>query len=251
MVPQMHGLPTRAQLEPLHGLVDYLALGHVHKPYELDGWIYNPGSTETWSAEESAWDRGFYVVEVDTDAPQADAPSGTPPHKHTARHYTNPRRPFHRYKFSVTGLPDPASLEARFIAFCQSQARTLEPRKQAPVVEISLEGVLAFDVSALDEKRLQDLLNEQFRPLIGRLHNLTQEVGFVGDDAEGDGRDRSTWYLLERKIFQELLARDARYLPSAEEWAKTLAELKELALQGEDPANIATQLREARTRLLS
>src|ERR1051326_1144771 len=60
IVPQMHGLPTQAQLEPLHGLVDYLALGHVHKPFERDDWIYNPGSTETCGAEESV-EPGLYI----------------------------------------------------------------------------------------------------------------------------------------------------------------------------------------------
>ncbi|HYA99474.1 MAG TPA: DNA repair exonuclease, partial [Ktedonobacteraceae bacterium] len=67
IVPRIQGLPTMAQFQPLHHYVNYLALGHVHKPYEFDGWMYNPGSTETWGAEESAWeDRGYYYVEIDT-----------------------------------------------------------------------------------------------------------------------------------------------------------------------------------------
>jgi exonuclease SbcD len=257
IVPQLHGLPTRAQLEPLHGLVDYLALGHVHKPYEFEGWIYNPGSTETWSAEESAWDRGYYVVDVETDSAQAGVlngaqpPNGALPLKHSARHLTNQRRPFYRFQFSVEGLDDPAALEEHFTRFCRQHARKVEAREQPPVVEISLSGLLAFDAGALDQKLLEGILHEHFHPLIGRLHNITHDAGFVGEDEGLDGRDRSTWYLLERKIFQEMLARDARYLPTAEQWARTLAELKELALQGEDPENIALRLREARAQLLS
>jgi len=68
IVPMMHGLPSYEQFQPLRGLIDYVALGHVHKAYERDGWLYNPGSTETWGAEESAWERGYYVVHVDTAA---------------------------------------------------------------------------------------------------------------------------------------------------------------------------------------
>ena len=72
VVPRIQGLPTMAQFQPLRRCVDYLALGHVHKPYEFDGWMYNPGSTETWGAEESAWeDRGYYFVEIDTSEPEA------------------------------------------------------------------------------------------------------------------------------------------------------------------------------------
>jgi DNA repair exonuclease SbcCD nuclease subunit len=103
ILPQLHGLPTRQQFEPLRGLVDYVALGHVHKPYEIDEWLYNPGSTETWSAEESAWERGYYYVTIDTAAP-ADQPC------HHAEHLVNPRRPFYRLAFRVDGLPDPTAL---------------------------------------------------------------------------------------------------------------------------------------------
>ncbi len=99
IVPQLHGLPTRAQFEPLRGLIDYVALGHVHKQYALEDWLYNPGSTETWGAEESAWERGYYVVAIDTER-GGDGPS------HTAQHVVNPRRPFLRFTFSVDGLTD-------------------------------------------------------------------------------------------------------------------------------------------------
>ncbi|MDQ6661557.1 MAG: DNA repair exonuclease, partial [Chloroflexota bacterium] len=44
IVPRVHGLPSRAQFQMLRESIDYLALGHVHKPYEFEGWIYNPGS---------------------------------------------------------------------------------------------------------------------------------------------------------------------------------------------------------------
>ena len=71
IVPRVQGLPAMAQFQPLRSHVDYLALGHIHKPYEFEGWMYNPGSTETCGAEESAWeDRGYYFVEIDTDEPE-------------------------------------------------------------------------------------------------------------------------------------------------------------------------------------
>src|SRR5579862_2382136 len=97
IVPQMHGLPTRAQFEPLRGLVDYIALGHVHKHYCIDDWLYNPGSTETWGAEESAWERGYYVVQVNTEGAQGEP-------KQVGEHIINPRRPFVRILFRMDGL---------------------------------------------------------------------------------------------------------------------------------------------------
>ncbi|HEV7127268.1 MAG TPA: exonuclease SbcCD subunit D [Ktedonobacterales bacterium] len=248
MLPQLHGLPTRQQFEPLRELVDYVALGHVHKPYEIENWLYNPGSTETWGAEEAAWDRGYYYVEVDTDSLE--------PPRHHARHIVNPRRPFHRLIFRVDGVPEPTALYARFDHFCQRQAlEHLPPSGRAsppaPVVDVTLTGILGFDTSALERAQLEECVERHFHPLVVRIHDTTRETEFDPDtEADGDGRDRTTWHQLELRIFQDLIGRDARYLPEAGRWATTLAELKQMALDGEEPAAIATKLRDARDRLM-
>lgn len=250
IVPQMHGLPTQAQLEPLHGQVDYLALGHVHKPFERDGWIYNPGSTETCGAEESAWeDRGYYYVEVDTEQ-GASVDRETIDLKHRTHHLVNRRRPFWRFTFRVDGIGDPDLLEQRFEEFCRRQAAELAGNSLDPVIHIMLHGVLDFDAGSLELSRLEEIVEAHFHPLIRRVHNLTHNVDFDPENEGLDGRNRDNRHLLEHKIFQDLLSRDARYLPAANEWATTLSEMKQLALQGEDPAMIATRLREARARLL-
>src|SRR5690606_37900417 len=66
-MPNMPGGLTFKQLEPLRGRVNYLALGHLHKPYEVDHWIYNPGSLETCSFDEMLYKRGCYLVDVTPD----------------------------------------------------------------------------------------------------------------------------------------------------------------------------------------
>ncbi|HEV8192278.1 MAG TPA: hypothetical protein VGP82_12490, partial [Ktedonobacterales bacterium] len=83
-----------------------------------------------------------------------------------------------------------------------------------------------------------------------RIHDGTRDTEYDPDDEGLDGRDRSTWQQLELHIFEDLLARDARYQPNAAQWAKVLAHLKHMALGGEQPASIAQQLREERARLL-
>ena len=68
---------THRELAPLRPHIDYLALGHVHKPFEFDGWIYNPGSPETCSMTEAAWpERGYYLVDIDTSAPSPGTGEG-------------------------------------------------------------------------------------------------------------------------------------------------------------------------------
>ena len=263
IVPQMHGLPTYEQFQPLRGLVDYVALGHIHKHYERDNWLYNPGSTETWGAEESAWERGFYVVAVNTDAPAADQ------QRHTAEHVVNPRRPFLRFTFRVDGVPDPTALYDRFERECRQWARenpaaTPPPlesklrsdgdpaRAAEPIIDIAMSGIMSFDSSAWERPRLEETVKRYFQPLTVRIHDGTRDSDydpFEGDEA--DGRDRSTWHQLEIHIFRELLARDARYLPNAPQWAAVLADLKQMALGGEDPAAIARRLREARALFIT
>ncbi|HLG76897.1 MAG TPA: exonuclease SbcCD subunit D, partial [Ktedonobacteraceae bacterium] len=111
MVARVQGLPTMAQFQSLQHGVDYLALGHVHKPYEFDGWIYNPGSTETCSVEEIQWeDRGYYYVEIDTDDPGRIIDPVKKEHVHHASRLKSVRRPFARYDLRVDGLNEPQAL---------------------------------------------------------------------------------------------------------------------------------------------
>jgi hypothetical protein len=187
-------------------------------------------------------------VEVDTDSLE--------PPRHHARHIVNPRRPFHRLIFRVDGVPEPTALYARFDHFCQRQAlEHLPPSGRAsppaPVVDVTLTGILGFDASALERAQLEECVERHFHPLVVRIHDTTRETEFDPDtEADGDGRDRTTWHQLELRIFQDLIGRDARYLPEAGRWATTLAELKQMALDGEEPAAIATKLRDARDRLM-
>ncbi|MGB8346442.1 MAG: hypothetical protein WCD86_16270, partial [Ktedonobacteraceae bacterium] len=119
-----------------------------------------------------------------------------------------------------------------------------------PVVQINLIGTLDFDAGALDTKRMEEMVRGYFHSLYERVDNNTNDQDYVADDGELDGRDRSTWYELERRIFEELVSRDIRFLPAREQWGAVLSELKRLALDKEDPARIAAFLREQREVLL-
>jgi DNA repair protein SbcD/Mre11 len=249
IVPQLHGLPSYEQFSPLRGLVDYVALGHIHKQYVRDNWLYNPGSTETWGAEESAWDRGYFVGSIETEAAEGEA-------KHTVEHVGNPRRPFLRFTLRVDGLPTPNALYERFERHCGEWAaenRDVVEGGEAPVIDVGLTGILSFDGGAYEKARLEEIVTRFFEPLTVRIHDGTRDTEYdVGDDGEGgDGRDRATWQQLEVHVFQELLARDARFLPNAPSWAQVLANLKTAAINGDDPAVIAQSLRDARAKLLS
>ena len=59
-VDQIGGLSMR-EWSCLRKHADYVALGHIHKPYTRDEWICNPGSLKTCATLEMAWqERGNY-----------------------------------------------------------------------------------------------------------------------------------------------------------------------------------------------
>ncbi|HTI15068.1 MAG TPA: exonuclease SbcCD subunit D [Dictyobacter sp.] len=249
IVPRVQGLPTMSQFQSLREYVDYLALGHVHKPYEFDGWIYNPGSTETCSAEEAQWDdRGYYYVEVDTEEPERIIDVAKKERVHHAERLVNRRRSFVRYDLRVDGFSEPDLLYQRLEEYCRREGPKHQD-KQAIVI-IHLVGTLGFDAGAIDQPLMEEMVRTAFMPLHIRIDNHTNDQDYVPDDGDIDGRDRSMWHELERRIFEELVGMDNRYLVAKEQWSAVLSELKSSALRKEDPEQIALYLRERRQTLL-
>src|SRR5207248_8078122 len=235
-VPRMQGLPSRASFQPLKAYVDYLALGHVHKPYEFDGWIYNPGSTETCGAEESAWeDRGYYVVEIDTDEPARVIDPNKPARCHRATHLVSKRRPFVRHELRVDGLNEPDALYARLEDYCRREGPEHREGYLRPLVQIHLTGTLNFDAGALDQARMEEMVRDYFQPLYVRVDNNTNDQDYIPEGGDIDGRDRSAWHELERRIFEDRVSRDNRYLPAKEQWRTVLADVKKMALDKDEP----------------
>jgi DNA repair protein SbcD/Mre11 len=251
IVPRIQGLPSMSQFRPLRPWIDYLALGHVHKPYEYENWMYNPGSTETCSAEEAAWEkRGYYYVEIDTDAPLNEPGDARPALYHRAMHIPSTRRPFVRHDLRVDGLNTPDELYARLEDYCRRAGPEHEHANSRPIVQIHLVGTLGFDAGSLDTARMEEMVRSYFQPLYVRVDNNTNDQDYIPDGGELDGRDRSVWHELERRIFEELVSRDNRYLPAKEQWSQIVADLKQQALRKDDPAQIAQYLRNKRAELL-
>ncbi len=251
VVPRVQGLPTMAHFQSLRRHVDYLALGHVHKPYEFDDWIYNPGSTETCGAEEAAWeDRGYYFVEIDSNNNAQSDEADAPPSKHHASHLVSKRRPFARLEVRVDGLSEPNEVYNRLETYCRRELIRYEGDALRPLVQVQLIGTLAFDAGSLDIAYMEKLVYDLFEPLYARIENNTNDRDYIPEGSDIDGRDRSTWHELERRIFEDLVSRDSRYLAHREQWSQTLADLKRMALEKEDPAEIAQFLRNKRAELL-
>lgn len=231
LADQSGGLSHR-QWSVLQPHVDYLALGHVHKPFTFDGWIYNPGSPESCSVVESDWkDRGYYLVTVDTERGQnADAESHEDvPLKHEAILHANPRRTFHRLSVKTDLLTSPAHLSDYCREFLERKARDVGAQKaeERPIVELQLTGVLPFERSALDLEGLETMVKECFQPLIGLVRNYTRSGDITVEGAESMNRTE-----LERQVLEELLNRDSRFQAQSAAWVDVALQLKQLALSG-------------------
>jgi len=234
-LPRYSGTLTHNDLAPLQEHINYLALGHIHKPYAVDGWIYNPGSPETWSMEEVTWlERGYYLVEI--------LPGRSPDQQ--AELITTPRRPFHRFRLEVDALTDPNAVYDAVRRLLRREGNGII-RDPAPVVELTLSGVLPFNRFDLDLDHIKGLLNDAWSPLVTRVRNMTTPAEFeIAIDVEATRPE------LERSIVRELLERDARFRPAAEDWTRVALDVKRLALEGSTPEAVIDYLRRARAELI-
>jgi exonuclease SbcD len=239
------GLSPR-QWAPLRPYIDYVALGHFHKPFDVDDWIYNPGSPENCSIAENDWEqRGYLVVDLEPAASRGEAP------RHSVFQGRNRRRCFRLYPFKTDHIQSPGELHDRLRAFLSRRATELADELaadtaggrttdvQPPVVELYLTGVLPFERSALDVPAIEMILQECFQPapLVAIVKNLTQPADFaVNPDA------MLSRTALEQQVLADLFSRDARYAAHSSEWATMAVNLKQLVLAGASASAVLDEL---------
>ncbi|MBN1966030.1 MAG: DNA repair exonuclease [Anaerolineae bacterium] len=238
-MPHISGALTHADLAPLRDRVDYLALGHLHKPYQ-DGWLYNPGSLETCSFDEAQWadERGVFLVEV--------RPDGT----HHAEPLPTLKRPFCSSNFATDFFGTPDALHEALVTHVRHERRQIArmvqqladalaargvPSDEAasrarPVVRVVLRGNLTFDRAQLDMERLRRTVQDEIDALTIRVENRTLPLGF--DMTPDDTLDRGE---LERLVYEQLVREDARYGEHVAAWSGLMQQVKAMALRRATP----------------
>ncbi len=216
-----------AKINELRSVVDYLALGHTHKNFEIDGWVYNPGSLEACTVDEYANTRGAYLVEVSNG-------------HHTARLVQDyHQRPIVRISFDVSGRAEPEQLREELFAQLRREVTPHNPDDTdalAPVIDLALRGHLGFKSALLEINRIRDEIKKEFQPLISIIKDQTVPVEYAVAAGIGDHVTRAE---RERRVIEDLIARDARFRERAVEMADLILEAKRLALTDEEPAKIA------------
>ncbi len=232
IVPNFIAELSTTALERLRGLVDYVALGHIHKHYAVGTLAYNGGSLETWAINEWGWPRGLLHVEVDTD--QTPAVS--------YRLIDVPRRPFVLLRVNVSDYGEPRSL----LQACWDRLQEARQKNYAerPVVFVTLAGELRFDLADLPTNKLEDACRELLDPLFCAVRPQldTRDFAYEGGGDEDQTVDR---VVLERDVIQARLASDERYAGRAVELAKLAVDLKDRALRDVDGAGLLDAFRRA------
>ncbi|MEM8610960.1 MAG: metallophosphoesterase [Cyanobacteria bacterium P01_H01_bin.105] len=204
--------------------VNYLGLGHIHKHYTVDNWVFNPGSLEANNVEEGTFERGALLVDI-TDG------------HITAELQTDYRqRPIARLSLKLRGqeaMEDVEGLTLKTIDQAIEQKRVI-PEKH-PIVELRIEGEVGFERLELDIRKLQNRLKEYCGALIFLLKYEVDNAAYgtpLPDDA-----DR---HQIEQEIFTDLLSAHNVYKKRAQPLAAGLIDLKERQLTGESEESLYT-----------
>ena len=143
---------------PLKENVDYLALGHFHLQFTLEGWIYNPGSSEAACSIDSSYKRGIFLVEVFGEGPFTKR-------IHTIR--LNNRKHIWDIVYFPKQLKNKDEVNNFILKKLKSSINHLKTdlkptNPQMPILYLILKGLKPLRSSKIDVKALTRLICENF-----------------------------------------------------------------------------------------
>ncbi|MFN4279377.1 exonuclease SbcCD subunit D [Thermosynechococcus sp.] len=195
--------------------VDYLALGHIHRYYTVEDWIFNPGAVEANSIQENQQQNphGVLLVTLDRGFPQAEL----------KRDYW--QRPIRRYTLTLTPGDTVSHVESQLQQLVQQHRAEMAEA----IVDVTLKGEVGFERGDLAVRSLQAQLQEAAQAFIFRLGFAATPVAYqTYADATAEPPPRAQ---IEEQVFTDLLASVAEYRDRAEALAKVLRHMKEDLLQ--------------------
>ena len=200
--------------------VDYLALGHIHKQYAVEDWVFNPGSLEANNIEESRYERGAYLVELNGKGVSAELKKG---------HF---QRPIVRLELKAKGSESLEELTQNAHDMVEQAVDCKQNTDLAPIIELRITGQVGFDRLELDARRLQEDLKAASNALFVLLKYEVEDSGYQTPVSDAQSRLE-----IEQTIFEDMLVAHRDYKKQAVPLAKGLRDLKDRQLAGEaEPA---------------
>ncbi|MBN1626603.1 MAG: exonuclease SbcCD subunit D [Deltaproteobacteria bacterium] len=211
------------KLEEAYPLADkfaYVALGHGHKPYVIetpDGrpFAYNPGAPERVNFGEEKHDKGYYFVTVKDGVFSPEFRS------------TNPR-PMLVEVIDLDGAKDAEEALLRFKEQVKEKVAGISDER-APLLELRLNGKVAFHPFELGRERLTVALEEFSSPLHLEIKN---RLSLVAQTAGGEVVKKSLAEI-ETDVLHELIGVHSEYQGREDELAGLCISIRDLVLKGD------------------
>jgi DNA repair exonuclease SbcCD nuclease subunit len=194
-MPEEFSMITPEQLAVVRDRVDYVALGHMHRRYVVDGYAHNPGALEHWELKEATYEKGYWLVET--------RPTGG----FEARPGAVAQRPVHLATLSCNGMKSVDEV-------MECVARTARTWKVTPetAVQLKLTGFPDFNAAEIDRKKVEETIVQatgckaaDVLPLFGR------PAGSAAEESESLPRE-----VLEAEEIAKLVAETGRYQKHAD-----------------------------------
>lgn len=256
-IPGITGGVPEEVLNELTDVVDYLALGHLHKQYSENNWVFNPGSLEAHDTREATWDLGYYITSFSKE-------NGI-----EAKYFLSKRRPFYKIVFSVDrfhskeellyGFNRKIGVEQSYLQEMQKKSHFQDDNggERQPIIDLRLKGQLHFSRSLLDIEELIDIVEQKTNAVKVQLSDATESFESReilteiegGRDAIFDEEGHVNRDLLEQAVFRMKAGEDDRYKDEKKEVASVLVALKTELLADENPEDVAKTLQDKRKSL--
>ncbi|MDG2991571.1 DNA repair exonuclease [Candidatus Synechococcus calcipolaris G9] len=223
-IARYRGALRYQELLPLQAAgVNYLALGHIHRYYGVEGWIFNPGSIEANSIAENQAQtpRGVLLVNLDQGAIATELKQD---------YY---QRPIRRFRLEVHPHQTVNEIESGAIALMEQE----KEQTKAAIVELQIEGQVGFDRHELAVRQLRECLEQVSEAFIFLLRYDVNSTLFETTATGEDGLPPRCQDI-ERTVFTDFLAGYARYRDQAVPLALGLMDIKERLIEQQSPEAI-------------
>ena len=195
-----------SELKPFRGKIDYIAAGHIHRRYEIGGWIYNAGAPECVKIEEGlTGEKGFYLAEIE--------PEGITPTFIPAQH-----RRVLQCQIDLAGAAGVEQAKERITSrLCRDYG--------GACLQLVMVGECGFDPVELDLSDLGKNIREERNCAFVKFVVLAQQKDRKLDLTQQSQED------IQQKVIEQLLAEQGIY---GVHCARHVVALKQLLLESEE-----------------
>lgn len=219
------GIDYDQHITILKNKIDYIALGHYHKKYDIDNWIFNPGSIESCEFQEYNNDRGIFLVEVIDNKINKDNI------KFIDIRDNNRKFLILKQEIGINKLPDFYTAKQYIIKNVSKMLKIKDSKDQQvditdlsiPILHIILDGALPYKREEMDIESLRTEIEQNYQVLHVRVQNncYSKEEGmFIEDNELLDIAN------IEAKTYSHLIETDVLYKDSLSSIVDLMKDIK-------------------------